>query len=41
MEGVLSEILYGDDLVMMNETIDGRRNIFMKWEEAFKSNFKS
>ena len=36
-EGVLSELLYADDLVLMSETIDGLRTMFMKWKEAFVS----
>ena len=34
-EGVLSELLYADDLVMMSETIKGLSNYFFKWKEAF------
>ena len=34
-EGALSELLYGDDLVLMSEIIDGLRNKFMKLNEAF------
>ena len=36
-EGVLSELLYADDLVLMSETIKGLRNKFLKWKEAFES----
>ena len=36
-EGALSELLYADDLVLMSETIDGFRNKFLKWMEAFES----
>ena len=36
-EGALSEYLYSDDLVLMNETIKGLRNKFLKWNEAFES----
>ena len=31
-EGVLSELLYADDIVLMNE-----RNKFSKWKDAFGS----
>ena len=33
-EGALSELLYVDDLVLMNETIKGLTNKFLIWEEA-------
>ena len=36
-EGVLSELLYADDLVLMSETIEGLRNKFLKWKDAFES----
>ena len=36
-EGVLSEFLYADDLVLMSETFVGLRNKFLKWQEAFES----
>ena len=36
-EGVLSELLYADDLVLMSEIIEGLRNKFLKWREAFES----
>ena len=36
-EGVLSELLYADDLVLMSETIEAHRNKFLKWKEAFES----
>ena len=36
-EGALSEMLYADDLVLMNETIEGLGNNFLKWKEAFES----
>ena len=36
-EGALSELLYADDLVLMSETIEGLRNKFLKWKEAFDS----
>ena len=37
LECALSELLYADDLVLMIETIDGLRNKFFKWKEAFES----
>ena len=36
-EDALSELLYADDLVLMSETIEGFRNKFIKWKEAFES----
>ena len=36
-EGVLSELLYADDIVLMCETIVGLRNNFLKWKEIFES----
>ena len=36
-EGAISELLYADELVMMSETIEGLRNKFLKWKEAFES----
>ena len=36
-EGVLSELLYADDLVLMNQTIEGLRYVYLKWKEAFES----
>ena len=36
-EGALSELLYADDLVLMSETIQGLRDKFFKWTEAFES----
>ena len=37
-EGTLSELLYGDDLVLMSEITEGLRNKFLKWKEAFEIN---
>ena len=34
-EGVLSELLYADDLLMMSKTIVGLINKFIKWNEIF------
>ena len=39
-EGELCELLYADDLVLMSETIEGLRNKFFKWKEAFESKGK-
>ena len=36
-EGALSELLYADDLVLMNETIKGLNNKFLYCKEAFES----
>ena len=36
-EGALSEFLYVDDLVVVSETIEGLRNMFLRWKEAFES----
>ena len=36
-EGVLSELLYADDLVLMSETIEVLRNRFLEWKGAFES----
>ena len=33
---MLSELLYADDLILMSETIEGHRNKFLKWKEAFE-----
>ena len=35
-QGALSELIYADDLVLMSETIEGPRNKFLKWKEAFE-----
>ena len=36
-EGALIELLYADDMVLMSEIIEGLRNKFLKWKEAFES----
>ena len=36
-EGAQSELLYADYLVLISETIEGLRNKFLKWSEAFVS----
>ena len=35
--GLMSEMLYADDLVLMSETMRGLRDKFWKWKEAFES----
>ena len=37
-EGVLSELLYADDLVLIGETVGGLWKKFRKWTDAFWSN---
>ena len=37
-DGVLNELLYADDSVLMSETMEGLMNKFLKWKEAFESN---
>ena len=34
--GLMSEMLYADDSVLMSETIEGLRETFWKWKEAFE-----
>ena len=36
-EGMLSELLHADDLVLMSETIERCWNKFLKWKEDFES----
>ena len=36
-DGVLSEVLYAGDSVLMSETIEGIKNKFIKWKESFES----
>ena len=36
-ECMLSELLYADDIVQVSETIEGYRDKFLKWKEAFES----
>ena len=36
--GVLGELLYADDLVLMSVAIDGLGGKFRKWEESFEGN---
>ena len=40
-EGVLSELLYANDLVLMSETIEGLGDKFLKWKDVFESRFDS
>ena len=35
--GLMSEMLYADDLVLMSEAMDGLQEKFWKWKEAFES----
>ena len=35
--GSMSEMLYADDLVLMSEMMEGLREKFWKWKEAFES----
>ena len=35
---MLSELLYVNDLVLMSETIEVLRNMFLKWQEAYENN---
>ena len=35
--GLLSEMLYADDLVLASEMMEGLREKFWKWKEAFES----
>ena len=37
-KGVLIELIYADGLVLMSETMEGLRNKYLKWKEAFESN---
>ena len=37
MVGALCAFLYADDLALVSETIEGLRNKFLKWKEAFES----
>ena len=36
-EGLISELLYAEDLDLMIETFEGLRNKILKWKEAFES----
>ena len=37
IEVELNKLLYVDDLVLMSETMEGLRNKFLEWKEAFES----
>ena len=37
IEGVSSELLYTDDIVLLSERIVGHRNKFRKWKEAYEN----
>ena len=34
-DGALSELLHANDIVLMSETMEGLKNKFLKWKEAF------
>ena len=36
-QGLMNEMLYADDLVLMSETMEGLRDRFWRWKEAFES----
>ena len=36
-EGLMREMLYLDDLVLMSDKMEGLRAMFCKWKEAFES----
>ena len=36
-ESALAELHYSDDFVLMSETIEGLRDMFLKWKEAFEN----
>ena len=36
-EGLMNEILYADDLVLMSESMENLKKKLLKWEEAFQS----
>ena len=36
-EGLMNEILFADDLVLMSKIIKNLKEKFLKWTEAFKS----
>ena len=36
-DGLLTKILYADDLVLMSETLEGLKEKFSKWKGAFQS----
>ena len=36
-QGLMKEVLYADDLVLMSETMEGLKKRFLKWRSALKS----
>ena len=36
-EGLMNEVLYTDDLVLMSETMEGLKERFLKWRSALES----
>ena len=36
-EGLMNEILYADDLVLLSESTENLNEKFLKWKEAFES----
>ena len=36
-EGLINEILYADDLVLMSESVENLKKKFLKWKEVFES----
>ena len=36
-EGLMNEILYADDLVLMSESMENYKKKFLKWKEALES----
>ena len=38
--GVVNELLYADDLVLMSETMEDLKERFWNWKDALKSKFK-
>ena len=36
-EGMMNEILYSDDLVLMSESMENLKEKFLKWKEPFES----
>ena len=36
-EGLMNEILYADDLVLLSESTENLKEKFLKWKEAFES----
>ena len=36
-EGLLNEILYADDLILMSKSVENLKEKFLKWKKAFES----